>query len=220
MHGLLTNHHSSMLRTLTGRLIANTKDYVVVRPLQILFPRKRYEQKLNRMRSLPVHTVGNDLARMLDEKGLKLIPGFERHDLNHLILGYGMEPEEELCMQAYLVGDGYYKLHCCLFLSSGLLLPCLWKTLFAHYKLGKRSESLSSLSLEACITERTEFVIRKYRAASANETCSEFLDCQQYFGSTVVSRLCTRIRNRVLAVVAFPLMLGNLCRSSLHLETR
>ena len=37
---------------------------------------------------------------MLDEKGLKLIPGFERHDLNHLILGYGMEPEEELCMQA------------------------------------------------------------------------------------------------------------------------
>jgi hypothetical protein len=27
---------------------------------------------------------------MLDAKGLKLIPGFERHDLNHLILGYGM----------------------------------------------------------------------------------------------------------------------------------
>jgi hypothetical protein len=164
-----------MLRLLIGRLIANTKDYLVVRPLQLLFPRERYEQQLQRMRSLPDHTVGNDLARMLDEKGLKLIPGFERHDLCHLVLGYGMEPEEELCMQAYLVGNGYYKLHCCLFLSSSLLLPCLWKTLFAHYQLGKRSESLSSLSLEACMTDRTEFVIRKYRNSAAKETCPELL---------------------------------------------
>ena len=103
MHELQTIHHSSMLRVLIGKLIANTKDYLVVRPLQMLFPRRRYEKKLQLMRSLPYHTVGNDLARMLDAKGLKLIPGFERHDLNHLILGYGMEPEEELCMQAYLV---------------------------------------------------------------------------------------------------------------------
>ena len=184
MQELPTKYHSSIIRKLIGKLIANTKDYLVVRPLQILFPRKRYEQKLQLLRSLPDYTVGNDLARMLDAKGLKLIPGFERHDLNHLILGYGMEPEEELCMQAYLVGNGYYKLHCCLFLSSSLLLPCLWKTLFAHYKLGKRSEALSSLSLKECMNERTEFVIRKYRAATANETCPELLNC--YRGSATL----------------------------------
>lgn len=184
MQELLTKHHSSIIRTLIGKLIANTKDYLFVRPLQIIFPRKRYEQKLKLMRSLPGHTVGNDLARLLDAKGLKLIPGFERHDLNHLILGYGMEPEEELCMQAYLVGNGYYKLHCCLFLSSSLLLPCLWKTLLVHYKLGKRSESLSSLSLKECMNERTELVVRKYRAAIANETCPELLNC--YRGSATL----------------------------------
>ena len=88
-----------------------------------------------------------------------------------------MEPEEELCMQAYLVGNGYYKLHCCLFLSSAVLLPCLWKTLVVHYKLGKRSESLSSLSLKEYMTEKTEFVIRKYRVATANETYQELLNC-------------------------------------------
>ena len=77
-----------------------------------------------------------------------------------------MEPEEELCMQAYLVGNGYYKLHCCLFLSSGLLLPWIWIALVAHYKLGKRRDSLSSLSLGGCMNERTEVVIRKYRAAA------------------------------------------------------
>lgn len=98
MQELQTDHHSSLLRMLTGKLIANTKDYLVVRPLQILFPKWRYEHKLQLLRSLPNNTVGNDLAKMLDEKRLKLVPGFERHDLNHLILGYGMEPEEELCM--------------------------------------------------------------------------------------------------------------------------
>ncbi|MEQ1825386.1 MAG: hypothetical protein ABL921_05545 [Pirellula sp.] len=170
MRESMLNQLPSLLRRLTGKLIANTKDYLVVRPLQLLFPKTRYEQKLQLLRSLPAHTVGNDLAKMLDEKGLKLIPGFERHDLNHLILGYGMEPEEELCMQAYLVGNGYYKFHCCLFLSSGLLLPCLWKTLFAHYQLGKRSESLASLSLNEYMAERTDFVIRKYRAATVNES--------------------------------------------------
>ena len=176
MNRLRTMHPSSILRILIGKLIANTKDFLVVRPLQMLFPRCRYEHKLRLLRLLPTHSVGNDLAKMLDAKGLKLIPGFERHDLNHLILGYGMEPEEELCMQAYLVGNGYYKLHCCLFLSSAILLPCLWKTLFAHYKLGKQSESLSSLSLQECMTERTEWVIWKYRAAAGNVTYPELLD--------------------------------------------
>ena len=187
MRGRETHHHSSIIRLLIGKFIANTKDYLVVRPLQMLCPRKRYEQKLRLLRSLPDHTVGNDLARMLDAKGLKLIPGFERHDLNHLILGYGMEPEEELCMQAYLVGNGYYKLHCCLFLSSGLLLPCLWKTLFAHYKSGKRSESLSSLSLQECMTERTESVICKYRSATARLSCPEPLECQHRAASLQTS---------------------------------
>jgi hypothetical protein len=68
-------------------LIANTKGFLVVRPLQMQCPRSRYEQTLQRLRLLPEQTVGNDLAKMLDAKGLKLIPGFERHDLNHLILG-------------------------------------------------------------------------------------------------------------------------------------
>ncbi len=153
----------------------------------MLFPRGRYEQKLKLLRLLPEHTVGNDLAKMLDAKGLKLIPGFERHDLNHLILGYGMEPEEELCMQAYLVGNAYYKLHCCLFLSSAVLLPCLWKTLFAHYKLGKQRESLSSLSLQECMTERTEWVIRKYRATTGNGTSPELLDRQHLSVALLVS---------------------------------
>ena len=117
------------------------------------------------MRSLPADTVGYDLARMLDGKGLKLIPGFAKHDLDHLILGYDMGAEDELCMQAYLIGNGRKQIQCFLFLSSAVLLPGLWSTLWAHYNSGKRSEPLSSLKLDDCLHQNTELLRQKYAPA-------------------------------------------------------
>jgi hypothetical protein len=168
MYDLPTKSEISYVRMLLGNLTKYVKICLVVKPLQFLFPSKPYEQKMEYMRSLPAHTVGHDLAKMLDSKGLKLIPGFAKHDLNHLILGYDMDPEEELCMQAYLIGNGHWELQCFLFLSSAVLLPGLWSTLWSHYNLGKRSEPLSSLSLEECMGDKTELVRRKY--ASPRDT--------------------------------------------------
>lgn len=159
-----TNRKDSTVRPFLGRLTKYVKIYFVVKPLQFVFPSKPYEQQLERLRSLPRHTVGHDLAKMLDRKGLKLIPGFEKHDLNHLILGYDMEPEAELCMQAYLVGNGHWQPQCFLFLSSAILLPGLWSRLWVHFNLGRRSEPLTSLNLQACLTQRTDLVRRKYAA--------------------------------------------------------
>lgn len=152
----------SSLRMLLGNLTKYIKIYLVVKPLQFFFARKSHEQMLERMRSFPESTVGSDLAKMLDDRGLKLIPGFQKHDLNHLILGYDMTPEEELCMQAYLIGNGHWQLQCVLFLSSACLLPGLWSTLWDHYHLGRQSEPLSSLRMEECLDRNTEQIRRQY----------------------------------------------------------
>ena len=100
---------------------------------------------------------------MLDSNGVRLIPGFQSHDLNHLILGYGMESEEELCMQAYLIGNGCRKLHCLMFFSSSVLLPGIWITLWEHFKLGTLGEPVSTLSFDECLTEKTERLRSVYR---------------------------------------------------------
>jgi hypothetical protein len=162
MAALPTNQQISNLRAFLGNVTKYIKICCVVKPLQLLVARNSCRQKLAYMRSLPVGTVGHDLAHMLDSKGLKLIPGFAKHDLDHLILGYEMHPEEELCMQAYLIGNGRWQLQCFLFLSSALLLPGLWSTLRDHYNLGRQREPLSSLSLDDCLNQSTDRLQQKY----------------------------------------------------------
>ena len=162
MSDLPTKRDISRSRKFLGNVTKYLKICLVVKPLQFLIARTSCKQKLERMRSLPDHTVGHDLAKMLDSRELKLIPGFAKHDLNHLILGYDMTPESELCMQAYLIGNGHWQPQCFLFGSSAVLLPGLWSTLWDHYNLGRRSESISSLKLEDCLDRNTEQVRRQY----------------------------------------------------------
>ncbi|MCA9195095.1 MAG: hypothetical protein KDB03_25160 [Planctomycetales bacterium] len=160
------NQNISHTRKFLGNVTKYIKICCVIKPLQFLVARNCSHQKMAYMRSLPAKTVGHDLAHMLDSRGLKLIPGFAKHDLDHLILGYGMHPEEELCMQAYLIGNGRWQLQVFLFLSSAVLLPGLWGELWAHYKLGRQRPSLTLLTFDSCLTQNTEHLRRKYAPPS------------------------------------------------------
>ena len=165
-----TNHYVSRPRRFLGNVTKYIKICCVIKPLQLLVARNCCSQKMAYMRSLPANTIGHDLAHMLDSRGLKLVPGFAKHDLDHLILGYGMEPEEELCMQAYLIGNGRWQIQVFLFLSSAVLLPGLWTTLWAHYKIGRQSPSLTSLKVDDCLTLNTEQIRRYYAPSSMHFT--------------------------------------------------
>ena len=86
------NQNISTTRRFLGNVTKYIKICCVIEPLQLLVARNACRQKMSYMRSLPANTVGHDLAHMLDSRGLKLIPGFAKHDLDHLILSYGMDP--------------------------------------------------------------------------------------------------------------------------------
>lgn len=161
-----TNQNISRTRKLLGAVTKYIKICCVIKPLQFLVARNCCSQKMAYLRSLPACTIGHDLARMLDSKGLTLIPGFAKHDLDHLILGYGMDPEEELCMQAYLIGNGRWQLQVFLFLSSAVLLPGLWATLWAHYNSGRKSPTVTSLTFDDCLTQDTDQLRQKYAPSS------------------------------------------------------
>lgn len=162
MLDLSITQNKSSLRILAERFIDSCKLYGVIKPLQFFLGGKYHRQKLAYMRELPVHTVGFELAQMLDLHQLQLIPKFEEHDLKHLILGYGMSTQEELGMQAYLLGNGSRKLSCILFLSSAILLPSLWKYLYQEFKKGKSKVSIRKISLYMCMHEPLSVIRKNY----------------------------------------------------------
>ena len=135
-------------------LVEQLKIRLVIKPLQRWVKPKYFEQKLAFMRSLPQDSVGYRLAEMLDQKGLKLSPYFESHDLKHLLLGYGMSSGDEIRMQAYLFGNGNRSVFCMLFLLSGILYPASWSVFYRDYKKGKAAPSILELDLESRLSAR------------------------------------------------------------------
>ena len=72
----LTDQNISRTRKFLGNVTKYIKICCVIKPLQLLVARNCCSQKMAYMRSLPAHTVGHDLAHMLDSRGLKANPRF------------------------------------------------------------------------------------------------------------------------------------------------
>ncbi|KGO79189.1 hypothetical protein Q762_14550 [Flavobacterium cauense R2A-7] len=110
---------------------------------------KPYNQKVEKLRELPKGTLGNDIAKILDENKVKLIPNYESHDLKHVLLNYGMNAEDEIRMQAFMLGNGNYTFPCIAILTFGtILLPGMWSTFYKDYKRGKNAKPISSWSID------------------------------------------------------------------------
>lgn len=115
--------------------------------LQSVFDMKKMDNLHNSLRQLPEGSTGKVVADLLDERNFRLIPKFPNHDLKHAVLDYQMKMEDEIKMQAYLVGNGNYTWPCLLFLSLGIFRPKIWKELIVHYNQGKHSPNIFNLNL-------------------------------------------------------------------------
>ena len=77
----------------------------IIWALEKIYGATTLDSKLEQLRTLEKGTVGREVAEMLDEKGYRLIPKFENHDLKHIVLDYEMTMQDEIKMHSYLVGN-------------------------------------------------------------------------------------------------------------------
>ena len=130
--------------------------------LELFYGKDYLAPKLEHLRTLQHGTVGREIAEILDSKNYRLIPKFESHDLKHLVLEYEMTMEDEIKMQAYLVGNGNLTFPCIIFLSLGIFYPKTWKKLINEYRIGKASNSIHFLTLDACMEKQLKDIKLKY----------------------------------------------------------
>ena len=109
------------------------------------------EKKADELRKLPEETLGRGIADCLDTHGLRLVKGFESHDLKHVLLGYKMTPIDEVRMQAFMLGNGNYTLPCFAILLFGMIfLPGSWPVFYRDFPLGRSTVPVSRWTIEAC----------------------------------------------------------------------
>lgn len=110
---------------------------------------KQYDQKLAMLRKFPKGTLGYDIAKCLDDHKLRLVPGFESHDLKHVLLDFKMTPVDEIRMQAFMLGNRNYSFPCfAIFTFGAILLPCKWTTLYKDFKRGRVTLPISTWTIE------------------------------------------------------------------------
>ena len=62
---------------------------------------KALEKKVEHLDKLETGTLGKEIAQCLKKNNLKLVPGYESHDLKHSLLNFQMTPVDEIRMQAF-----------------------------------------------------------------------------------------------------------------------
>lgn len=110
-----------------------------------------YHRKVAALSLFPAGTVGKELADCLLTRKLTLVPGFESHDLKHLVLDYELEPLGEVRMQAFMLGNGNWTVaSMAIFLFGLLLLPQHWRLFWQDFRMGQQSPAIASLTIKEC----------------------------------------------------------------------
>ena len=108
-----------------------------------------YDDQISNLRKLPHGTLGKEIADCLDKHNLKLVPGYESHDLKHSLLKYEMTPVDEIRMQSFMIGNGNVSVPSIAIFTFGfILLPHKWTQLVKDFHLGQNSKSIKGWTIE------------------------------------------------------------------------
>ncbi|TWV99811.1 hypothetical protein [Chitinophaga pinensis] len=126
-----------------------------------------YEEKTRELSALPEGTLGKDIADCLEKHGLRLVPGFESHDMKHILLDFKMTPVGEIRLQAFMLGNGNYSpASFAIFLFGAVLLPDLWHTFYKDFLNGRKAKPISTWTIEEyamCRTNTLREVVFSYQ---------------------------------------------------------
>lgn len=123
--------------------------FLSVWTIEQFFDMEYYEDKVEKLSRYPEGTAGKEIAKCLKNHQLRLVPGYESHDLKHVLLGYQMTPLDEIRMQAFMLGNGNWTLPSFLiFLFGFFLLPNQWRIFWQDFQKGKNSLALATWTIE------------------------------------------------------------------------
>ncbi|PSR13837.1 MAG: hypothetical protein DA408_12030 [Bacteroidetes bacterium] len=127
------------LHSLRGRLL--NRAYELTYPVYAHFTRRgqpAWQIAQAELVRLPPGSLGRQLGYFLQAYDLQLMPGFERHDVFHTLLGYDTTAPAEVQLQWCLLGNGKRSVYSLISaLGGALFFPEHWGDLRRAYRRGQ-----------------------------------------------------------------------------------
>lgn len=98
----------TLFRKWRERLLVYLTHRIALPVITFLRPPAPFPYTHHQLLQLDDDSTGRALVQLLDGYHLHLLPHYEQHDLKHLLLGYPPTEEGEVCLQAFMFGNGHY----------------------------------------------------------------------------------------------------------------
>lgn len=118
--------------------------------VQVLHPnRQPWAISMQSLSELPAESLGKRLHDFFHSNNLKIEPRYEKHDVFHVIAGYGVGVDNELAIVFFMLGNGKFSVFNLGAAPVALLLyPDKWAAFKRHYQRGKQYKCLDSYNFE------------------------------------------------------------------------
>lgn len=148
--------------------------------IEFLFGTNKLKTKVEALNKLAEGTLGKEIAQCLKEHQLNLVPGYESHDLKHVLLGYEMTPLDEIRMQAFMLGNGNWSIpSLTIFLYGAILLPHKWSIFRLDFIKGRRAIPIKHWTIEAYaewqLNELQELIFTQYKTERINFSLNQII---------------------------------------------
>ena len=106
--------------------------------------------------ALPEGTLGKDLVGLLEANQLELLTHYAKHDMKHILLGYPTTEEGEVCLQAFMLGNGHISFPVFTTVVFGTFtMPEHWHLFRAAWRRGRQASSLQGWNWPELVHCRT-----------------------------------------------------------------
>jgi ubiquinone biosynthesis protein Coq4 len=121
------------------------------------------------LKNFPAGTLGFDLVHFLENKNLKLLPHYAKHDIKHILLQYDTTGQGEVCLQCFMLGNGHISFPVAATVLYGFVtMPEYWKKFSVAYRRGKKSIPIKNWSWFSILEETTHSLIHKINSHAKN----------------------------------------------------
>jgi ubiquinone biosynthesis protein Coq4 len=145
-----------------SRMLVFLTHHLALPVLKIIRKPQVFPYTAAQLQSFPDGTLGKDLIGLLEKNRFQLLTHYAKHDMKHILLGYATTDEGEVCLQAFMLGNGHVSFPVVSTILFGLFtMPEYWKSFIRAFKKGRRCAPVSDWNWFSIVHENTDVLRRK-----------------------------------------------------------